>query len=388
MVCVAVSVVIGLVMCGGVATGQIVDHDDVDGVASLPQSTMDAIGQQTWFFSHASVGSNMVSGMTSLHSADPNRYQLSTTSVSYNSGQQRAYDPPDPTVNGTIYDCSRGNPGWQDKLTIFDNSVRVTGWHDPDVDAAMDKFCYIDQNADPNQYISIMTALEASYPNTVFVYVTMPLMTSENSDNVKRNDYNDAVRAHCISNGKLLFDIADMEAHDPNGVAYTFSYSGGTYQKLYSGYTSDGGHLNTAGQQRIALGWYATAAVIVGEPATYTLTLEIVNSAWGSVAFDPEPNDPNLPTYPADANVTLTATPNEGKGFKHWVIYDPNYPGDANHVVLDANASTTIVMDADREVTAAFKCGGGGMAPLWAAGLLLMGVMAAVRRRQDVSRRS
>lgn len=244
------------------AGAQIVDHADVDGVATLPQAVMDAIGDQRWLFTHASVGGNMISGLDDLHDADADRYQLETAYVAYVSAEQRAAEPPTPTIDGTVYDCHRGNPGWSDKYTIFDNSVRVSGWSFGVVDAAMDKLCYIDQHADAATYIDLMTALEDNFPDTVFVYTTMPLKTSEDSDNVLRNQYNDAVRAHCLAEGRLLYDLADMEAHDPTGVEHTFSSGGETYQKLYDGYTSDGGHLDVDGRQRIAAGWYAVAAVL------------------------------------------------------------------------------------------------------------------------------
>jgi len=94
--------------------------------------------------------------------------------------------------------------------------------------------------------------------------------------------------------------------------------------------------------------------------------------------------DPNQPIFEPNQPVTLTATPIDGKGFKHWKIYDPNHPGDANHAAVDANSSIAIVMDADREVTAVFKCGGAGQAlPLLMIGVALCGFAArrASRRR-------
>ncbi len=246
------------------AAAQIVDHGAIDAVASYPQSVMDAIGQQRWLFTHASVGGNIISGMESLHSSDPTRYQLDPVSVSYLSGEERVEDPPEPTVAGTIYECQRGNPGWSAKFQIFDNSVRTSGWHLPAVDAAMDKLCYIDQNADAATYLQTMQDLEDDYPTTRFVYTTMPLTTAEDSNNILRNRYNAAVRQFCRDNGKLLFDIADMEAHRPDGTAVTFTSGGETYQKLYADYSSDGGHLNSDGSIRIATGWYAVARELVG----------------------------------------------------------------------------------------------------------------------------
>lgn len=254
------------------SSAAIIDHDNIDAVSSLPQSTMDAIGQQRWFFSHASVGSNMTSGMSSLRTANPVRYRLSVSSVGYNSTTQQASNPPSPTVNGRIYECSRGNPGWQTKFTIFDNSVRIAEWRAPAVHVVMDKLCYIDPSANATTYVNTMAAIEADYPDTVVVYITMPLTTDENSTNVQRNQYNAAVRTYCANHGKLLFDLADMEAYDPSGNPSSFTSEGKTYQKLYAGYTDDGGHLNSAGRQRIALGWYAVAAVIAAPPVPGDLT--------------------------------------------------------------------------------------------------------------------
>jgi hypothetical protein len=253
----------------------VINHSSVDGVASYPQTTMDAIGDQTWLFTHASVGWNMLSGMDALHSSNPTRYQLSTTSIATNGNQ--AADAPASLTDGTIYGCDRGNPGWSSKITIFDNSVRNAGWNKADI--VMDKFCYIDQNAVATTYLNTISALETAYPNTVVVYTTMPLTTGEDSDNVLRNQYNTAVRNYCVANNKLLFDIADIEAYTPTGTQMTFISDGQTYQKLYSSYSTDGGHLNATGSERLALGWYATAAN-APEPGCLILMGSFVLALW------------------------------------------------------------------------------------------------------------
>jgi hypothetical protein len=78
------------------------------------------------------------------------------------------------------------------------------------------------------------------------------------------------------SSSRLLFDIADIEAWDTSGVQHTFVYGGNTYQQLYSGFSSDGGHLNTSGSQRVALGFYGVASASLApipEPETYAMML-------------------------------------------------------------------------------------------------------------------
>ncbi len=105
-----------------------------------------------------------------------------------------------------------------------------------------------------------------------------------------------------------------------------------------------------------------------------TLALNVVNQAWGAVDIDP-----NLLAYEGGTPVTLTAIPIEGKAFRHWRIFDPNFPGDSNYAVLDSNLSTTIVMMADREITAVFKCGS-SVAPLLPVVLGLLGLFVWIRR--------
>jgi len=122
-------------------------------------------------------------------------------------------------------------------------------------------------------------------------------------------------------------------------------------------------------------------------PAFYRLVLTVRHDEWGDVDIQPEPNDANDPQFPEGTPVVLTANPIPGKGFRHWFIYDPNRPGDANYAVSDANLTTSIVMASDMYVKAAFKCGS-GVGPLLPMMLGILGVSARrhVRRAAHASR--
>jgi len=105
------------------------------------------------------------------------------------------------------------------------------------------------------------------------------------------------------------------------------------------------------------------------------LALSVVNDSWGSVGIVPDPvdaNDPNQVLYLPGMWVTLTGTPIEGKAFRHWEIYDPNYPDDANYAVIDANQTLTLVLDSNKHVVAYFKCGSGAVLPLTILGTMLI----------------
>jgi predicted outer membrane repeat protein len=143
----------------------------------------------------------------------------------------------------------------------------------------------------------------------------------------------------------------------------------------------------TTGQTDIDQQLRANGVVDIG-PDEYwagslvSLNLEVVNALLGEIRFDPEPDDPANPVFPVGTVVTLTAVPNDGREFGVWRLYDPNFPDDANSARLDANASTTIMMDTNRRVTAAFDCGEGvGAAFLFGAlGVLaLMGLERVTR---------
>jgi len=248
---------------------EVIDHAAVNAVSSYSQSTMEKIGSQNYFFSHASVGGNMVGGLDALHASNSNFYQLQTVAASST--------PPASVLGGGVYEFDRGNPGWQAKLDQFNQSL-ANGWAGK-VDLAMDKFCFIDQEADAKTYLSVMQGLEKKLAGsgTKLVYATMPLTTGNDSDNILRNNFNTTVRSFVAGSGnRLLFDIADIEAWDAHGVQHTFTSGGITYQQLSDGFSSDGGHLNDAGSQRVALGFYGVAnasLAAVPEPESYAMML-------------------------------------------------------------------------------------------------------------------
>ena len=90
---------------------------------------------------------------------------------------------------------------------------------------------------------------------------------------------------------------------------------------------------------------------------------------------------PNLPSYPAGSVVWLTGEASPPGSWNRWTVYDPNFPGDPNHITDDANNPVMIVMNADRQVQAIFNCGlvTAGMFPMM---LGVLGLFVVVRRRR------
>ena len=264
--------------------GLLIGHAALAGATNPPAWKLAKIVQLRWFFTHASVGGNLVTGLNVLRESDPVRFPLRIYAYDGDNGNYafhggvategtegeadyRASASPASTSNGVVYECQRGNPGWENKMTCFSNSVVASGWHAPKVQVVLDKFCWIDPAADPAAYCARMAGLESRFPQTLFLYVTMPLTTeTAGSENDQRNLFNRQVRTYCRTNGKWLLDLADIEAWTEAGAEQKYVSGGVTNQRMVAAYALDaaGGdfHLNLTGRRRAALGWYALALAL------------------------------------------------------------------------------------------------------------------------------
>jgi hypothetical protein len=163
----------------------VIDQARVDELLRSSRALGEASRHVTILFGHASVGGNILGGLTALHDEDRERFPLKV---------RDGGTLPDPSGSeqGIVYGYSRGNPGWRGKIDAFRKSVQL-GWHDRRL-IAIDKFCYIDQDADATEYIWSMVDLERQHPETTFVYATMPLTTGEDQANLQRIVFNEKVR--------------------------------------------------------------------------------------------------------------------------------------------------------------------------------------------------
>jgi hypothetical protein len=70
-----------------------------------------------------------------------------------------------------------------------------------------------------DQYITPMSELELDYPDVTFVYMTGHV---DHWDDANNKAANQIIRDYCEANGKVLYDFADIECHDPDGRYYAF----------------------------------------------------------------------------------------------------------------------------------------------------------------------
>ncbi len=224
-----------LVPASWVGAAPIADHTSVD-ASAIPDPAVAAAANLRVALRRASVGGNISDGLDALHAANA-RYDRS---------------------RWIFYD--RGNPGWQEKVDEF---VSFVAGNSSSFDVLSMKFCFIDPNASFTYYRDALLGLESTYPTKTFVWWTIPL---EDSGNTARRSFNDQVRAYAAANDKPLFDIADIESHDAAG---NHVVDGSGTELLAGDWDSgDGGHLSSAGGQRVASAWWWLMARIAGwDPA-------------------------------------------------------------------------------------------------------------------------
>jgi hypothetical protein len=224
----ALAVLVGATTAG--AQGFVVDHTATT-LATIPDAALGPAANLRLLLRHASVGGNINEGLDALQSGNA-KYDRSRWILQ-----------------------NRGNPGWQAKV---DDLVAQAAAYSGSYDVLTMKFCYIDSDASFTYYRDKMLQLEAGYPSKRFVWWTMPIETSSNA---ARQAFNGQVRTFARANGKVLFDIADVEAHNAAGVKRTDIYG---REILWPEWTSDGGHLSSAGAERVASAWWWLMARLGG----------------------------------------------------------------------------------------------------------------------------
>jgi hypothetical protein len=107
------------------------------------------------------------------------------------------------------------------------------------------------------EYINPMAQLETDYFGVRFVYMTGHV---DHWDDANNKAANQVIRNYCTTNNKVLYDFADIESYDPDGVFYEFPNDSCDYYASASGALL--GNWATAWQasHTVNVDWYDTAA--------------------------------------------------------------------------------------------------------------------------------
>lgn len=286
----------------------IVDSRSVDAFDDIPEQYIQAAADLRMLFIDRSVGGNIHEGLTCL--SYPNDEQAPFSSCRVLEHFEPSYE-----VDPSVIDWSRpggydrsnwefqfwlSNCGnWPDKIQCFQDMVNpIIGQFDVvsfqySYLAVMDGSTIANQPGgffwDNSAYLDVYDFEDyvAQHSDKVFIYWTSSLARS--IGNEVSVSFNEQMRQYAIDNEKVLFDVADILSHDPDGnpcydnrdgVYYAnnhdsenFPDDGQQYLAICPHYTTEteGGHLGSvaAGKIRVAKAFWVLMARIAGWDGSY-----------------------------------------------------------------------------------------------------------------------
>lgn len=186
--------------------GFIIDHNCID-LSKIPEFYIyEAKANLNIGYGHTSHGSQIISGMNAIDSYYGNeKFNFSSTKKE---GKLYIFEGSGYSTGYLDHDC--GYPGWDDKTRTYLNdhfecNVIIWSWCGQVNDVDLD-----------SHYLNRMNQLEKEYPNVRFVYMTGHLEgLGPNGSLFKANK---KIRDFCKKNNKILYDFADIEKYDPDGL--------------------------------------------------------------------------------------------------------------------------------------------------------------------------
>jgi hypothetical protein len=173
----------------------------------------------------------------------------------------------------------RGNPGWWQKVRDFADRLEKVNGQDA-FDVAAFNFNYGDgipgseiaekffATTPDGRFGNVgnIQAVQKAHPDLTVVWWTMALPRRSASE---MRDFNTKMRAYARTNGLVLFDLADIESHAPDGTP-CLDNQGAGLEALCAQYTNekDAGHLNALGGQRVAKALWVLMARLAGWEGT------------------------------------------------------------------------------------------------------------------------
>ncbi len=161
-------------------------------------------------YGHTSHGSQLTDGMSGLIDFKGNMYDWN------NGGSGGALDLHDYAMSGDL-----GNPSF----TQWESETRNYLAANSDVNVIIWSWCGQVSGASEaniNTYLSLMSGLEEDFPDVYFIYMTGHLDGTGLTGNLHLR--NEQIRSYCSTNKKFLFDFADIESYNPEGIYFGDKY--------------------------------------------------------------------------------------------------------------------------------------------------------------------
>lgn len=204
-------------------------------------------------YGHTSHGSQLTDGMSGLvgfANGGGKGLALPDNAFAWNNGGTGgALDLHDYAMGGDV----GYHPAWVNNTIAYLNNPANS-----DVNVVIWSWCgqmtsKFTSNKLVSEYLAPMSALESSYPNVIFVYMTGHVDIGQDANQKAACQ---AIRDYCIANNKVLYDFADIEHYDPDGNYYEFVDDNcGVYTSAGAG-LYDNWATRWQGSHTVGVDWY------------------------------------------------------------------------------------------------------------------------------------
>lgn len=215
------------------------------------------------YFGHQSVGYNIIDSLKALTPDDSGLNIIESS------------DPKD--FSKPVFAHSKNGENCEPGTKIAAFVQKMDSGLGNKADIAFFKFCYVDVTAATdvnklfNEYKTAMDRLIKKYPGTMFLHVTVPVTSEDESlknriksfiktligretgyemDNIRRMELNTLLKKEY---GARVFNLAEIESATISGKILLSDKGGKPHNFLQKEYTYDGGHLNKIGGEIMAL---------------------------------------------------------------------------------------------------------------------------------------
>jgi hypothetical protein len=253
------------------AENGICDHTTID-LSSVPSEWITKAKNDLHIaYGHTSHGSQITDGMSGLVSFKGAEYAWN------NGGTGGALDLHDYAMPGDL-----GSPDY----TQWEAETRSYLAANSDVNVIIWSWCgqvSSATEADINTYLSLMSGLEEDFPGVTFVYMTGHLDGTGLTGNLYKR--NEQIRSYCRTHKKFLFDFADIESYDPDGVCYLDKWAndGCYYDHDNNGSLESNWAIRWQDTHTVGVDWYSCGAAHT-QPLNANMKAYAAWHLWASIA--------------------------------------------------------------------------------------------------------